>query len=79
MADQYAGPFGTYTNVEIIIAAAQAEVIANINSFKALFNPVPSDSSAAKPMWDKIPPETRDRINAELDAMIVIIDAAPEA
>lgn len=73
-------PFGTYTNVEIIVADSQLEVIANLNSLKAL---IPDGSitdgavAGAKVDWDLIPPTIAEQLRAEIDALIVITDAAP--
>lgn len=76
------GPFGTYTGVEVVSAAAQTEIIANLDSFKALFTSgtVSDDgSSNAHPDFDKIPPEAGAKLLAEIDALNVIIEAMPTA
>ena len=76
------GPFGTYTGAQVAIQVAQDEIIANINSLKALFSSgtVADDgSSNAHPDFDKIPPEAGAKLAAEIDAMIVVVDAMPIA
>ena len=76
------GPFGTYTGATVAAAATQTELIANLNSFTALFSTgtVSDDgSSNAHPDFDKIPPEAGAKLKAEIDALIVIIDAMPTA
>ena len=71
-------PFGTYTGATVAIQATQDEIIANLNSLKALFSSgtVSDDgSSNAHPDFDKIPPEAGNKLAAEIDALIVVIDA----
>jgi len=75
-------PFATYTGVTVAAAATQTELIANLNSFLALFtegNVNDDGSSNAHPDFDKIPPEAGAKLKAEIDALIVIIDAMPVA
>ncbi|HFD32038.1 MAG TPA: hypothetical protein ENJ28_04920 [Gammaproteobacteria bacterium] len=75
-------PFGTYTGVGIVVQTSQDEIIANLNSLKALFTSgtVSDDGSTnAHPDFDKIPPEAGNKLAAEIDAMIVVIDAMPVA
>lgn len=73
-------PFGTYTNVEIIVADSQLEIIANLNSLKALI-PDPTVTqgavAGAKTDWDLTPPTVATMIRAEIDVLIAITDAAP--
>lgn len=72
--DAYATP------TEVIIQAAQDEVIALINQFLALLPDPYSDSgSAGSPDYDAMRPEMAVNIRTELAAMIVAIDAAPIA
>ena len=66
--------------------AAQDEVIALINQFKALLpDPltdaasVNSGTGAGRPDYDAIDPAVAVNMRTELDAMIVAIDAAPIA
>lgn len=76
------GPFGTYTGAEICSALGQTEIIANLNSLKALFSTgtVSDDGSPnAHPDFDKIPPEAGSKLGAEIDALIVIVEAMPTA
>ncbi len=73
-------PFGTYTGAQIAVQVAQDEIIANLNSLKALFTSgtVADDgSSNAHPDFDKIPPEAGAKLASEIDALIVVIDAMP--
>jgi len=75
-------PFGTYTGAQICSAAGQTEIIANLNSFLALFtegNVNDDGSSNAHPDFDKIPPESGAKLKAEIDALIVIVEAMPTA
>ena len=71
------GPFGTYAGTEIVIQDAQDEIIANINSFKALIPGTAIDP--ASPDFNQIAPAIGDLLRADLDAMIVVIDAMPIA
>lgn len=71
-------PVGTYTTpTEIIIQAAQDEVLALLDVFLAK---LPNSSTAAvgdSPDWDKISPEIETNIRAEIAAIKTAIDAAP--
>lgn len=75
-------PFGTYTSVEIASANAQTEVIASINSLKAL---IPDGTitdgavAGAKVDWDKIPPAIAEQLRAELTFLTVAVEAMPTA
>lgn len=78
------GTFVTYTvPTQIIVAAAQAQVIAEINKFVALFpdpTAVPSNAHTRPHTdFDLIHPATVLKIRAEIAALIVAIDAAPIA
>lgn len=76
------GPFGTYTSVEVVVQTSQDEIIANVNSLKALINSgtVADDGVApAHPDFGMIPPESGAKLHAELDALIAAIDAMPIA
>jgi len=75
-------PFGTYTGAQIALQVTQDEIIANLNSLKGLFTAgdVTDDgASHPHPDFDKIPPEAGAKLAAEIDAMIVVIDAMPVA
>ena len=72
-------PFGTYTSVQVASAAAQAEIIAGIDSLKTL---IPNNSVAAAPAhpdFCTIPPEAAAKLQAELDALSAAVDAMPTA
>lgn len=71
------GPFGTYTGTEIASANAQTEIIANINSFKALIPGTAIDP--ASPDFNQIDPAVGDVLRADLDALIVVVEAMPTA
>lgn len=80
MADVYDGPFGGYANVtEVITAAAQTEVLAEIDKLKALITD-PNDTTGLEPPhpdFIDIPPHTADKLRSEIDALKTAIDAAP--
>lgn len=80
MVDIYAGPFGGYTNgTQVVSAAANTEIQANITKLLALF-PDPADAtSSPSPDFDLIPPEIRTKIRTEISAMATAIAAAPDA
>lgn len=76
-------PFGGYTNVpNVISAAAQTAVLAEIDKFLALF-PDPQLESHAKnrahPDFDLVHPATVLKIRSEIAALKTAIDAAPTA
>ncbi len=80
MTDTFGGPFGAYTTPAGIISTIdQADIVASIDSLKAL---LPDDTlrdgivSNAHPDFDEIPPHTSNKLRAELDAMSTAIDAA---
>lgn len=82
MSDVYDGPFGGYTDVtNVVSAAAQTEIIAQVNKLKALLpNQTAATSvSGAHPDFDQIPPHTASKFRTECDALIAAIDAAPTA
>ncbi len=73
-------PVANVSNVtDIIIAAAQAAVILEINKVKALIPDITQSVSASHPDYDLIDPQTAVNLRAEIDALIVAIDAAPIA
>ena len=81
MADQYGHSFaddGTgYTDVtNVITAAGQAAVIVQINLLKDLIPDLTAVAST-KPDFDEIPPHTAEKLRAEIDLLIIAIDAAP--
>lgn len=73
-------PFGTYTGATIAVQATQDEIIANLNSLKALI-PDPSvgaDGVApAHPDFGQITPGAAALLREEIVQMIVVIDAMP--
>ena len=74
------GPFGTYTGATIAVQATQDEIIANLNSLKALIPEagVGADGVApAHPDFGMIHPATADKLRAEIDSLITIVDAMP--
>lgn len=71
--------FAGVANVtEVISAAGQAAVIAEINKVKALIH-AGTATSAAKPIFDGVNPEYAHQLRLEIDALIAAIDAAPTA
>ena len=76
------GPFGTYTSVEVVSAAGQTEIIASINSLKALI-PTPGATSSgtapASPDFGDIPPATADKLRTEIVALVAAVEAMPTA
>jgi len=74
------GPFGGYANVtEIISAAGQTAVLAEINKFIALLPNSATGARGASPDFDAIRPEYEVKLRAELTALKAAIDAAPVA
>lgn len=76
------GPFGTYTGAQVAVQTTQDEIIANLNSFKALIpapGAVSSGSAPASPDFGMIPPATAEKLRAEIDSMITVVDAMPIA
>lgn len=78
-------PFGAYTApTEVISAAAQTEVIAEIAKLSALIAD-PYDAygagvhSAGSPDFDHMHPENAHKLQLELKALKTAIDAAPTA
>ena len=74
------GPFATYTSVEIASAAAQTEVIANVNAFKALISDpsVSAEGTApSSPDFGDMPPATADKLRTEIVALVAAIEAMP--
>lgn len=76
-------PVGGYANVtEVISAAAQTAVLAEINKFIAL---IPAETGASTdvhgvaPFYDFIPPPVASALRTELAALKTAIDAAPTA
>ena len=75
-------PFGTYTSVEVVSANGQTEIIASIDSLKALIaDPsVASDGTApASPDFGFIPPGSAALLRAELTALAAAVEAMPTA
>lgn len=76
------GPFGGYTNVsQVISAAAQTAVLAEIDKFLALFpnSATGAAGSGAMPDAEAIRPELETKIRVEIAALKAAIDAAPTA
>lgn len=87
-------PFGTYVAITgVIVQASQDEVIATLTELKTLIPGTPSAFAAGDgtpvgaiseqpmphPEFDKMPQDLADRLVAEIDAIIAVIDAAPIA
>ncbi len=86
------GPFGTYVAIAgIIVQASQDEVIATLTELKTLI-PAPasafdagsgtpvvaaSEQALPSPEFDKMSFDLAERLRVEIDAIIVVIDAAP--
>ena len=82
MTDVYGGPFAVLTTmVGLMVQTVQDEVIANVNAIKALLPDTPNAGGIGVPMahpdFDQIPIHTRDKLIAELDALITNVDATP--
>lgn len=78
MADVYDGPFGAYTDLtEIVSAAAQAEIAAEIAKLTALVPDISVAASQAHPDFDQIPPHTASKLRTEIAALAAAIAAAP--
>lgn len=80
MADNYGPTFGGYAApTGPITAPIQAEIIVEINKLKALIPDITADPpvSATTPDFDRIHPRTAEQLRAEIDALIVAIDATP--
>lgn len=80
--DAIDGPFGGYANVsQVVSAAAQTAILAEIDKFTAL---LPNSSTGAVasgdlPDADAIRPELETAIRVEIAALKAAIDAAPTA
>lgn len=78
MADSFGGPFGAYSNVtEVVSAAAQTEILAEVDKLLALIPDITAAESAASPDFDEIPPHTASKLRDEITALKAAIDAAP--
>lgn len=80
MTDTYGQPLGGYTAPsEIISAAAQVIILAEIDKFLALIPDITADPPvpAATPDFDQIPPHTAQKLRVEIAALKTAIDAAP--
>lgn len=76
------GAFGTYTSVEIVSADGQTEIIASINSFKALIptpGAVASGVAPASPDFGNISPALATILRTELVALVAAVEAMPTA
>lgn len=78
MTDTYGGPYGGFSDVtNVIAAAAQTAVVAQVALLKALIPDITAGVSAGHPDFDLIPPEMAVKLRAEIDALSAAIDAAP--
>lgn len=65
------------TPTQVIIQAAQDEVIAILNQLVAVIADPDVATVQTSPDWDQFHPRMAAQLRAELAAMIVAIDAAP--
>lgn len=76
-------PVGGYSDVtEVVSAAAQTEILAEVDKLLALVPDVDTTDPAPEgsaPLYDKWPPELASAIRAEIAALKSAIDAAPTA
>lgn len=72
-------PIGAYAVTEVVSAAAQAEIITQVETFLALLPKSSTGAAGGSPDYDAIRPELETNIRAELAALIAAIDAAPTA
>lgn len=95
MPNTYQPPsvFGTYTSVEVVSAAGQAEIVAGLITLVALLGatmsaagaitnwnaPQSTGAAAAPPNFNHIPEATRRLIINEIAAAAVAIEAMPTA
>ncbi len=82
MADVLDGTLGGYTTgANAISAAAQTDVLAQIDKFKALIPDPESDRDGpvAHPDFDQIPGHTAYKLRREIDALKTAIDATATA
>lgn len=70
-------PVNAYPVAEIVVAAAQVEILGHIDTIKALIGG--NAAAGGFTDGDKIDPALDAQINEELDALKVGIDAAPVA
>lgn len=72
-------PFGgTYAVTEIVSAAAQTEILAQIDLLIALIPDVDNlEGAAGNPDFDEISPRVASALRVELEALKTAIDAAP--
>jgi hypothetical protein len=90
---QPSGVFGTYTGVEVVSAAGQTEIVANLISLVGLLGatmsaagaitewnaPRSTGAAASPPNFNHIPEATRRLIINEIAAIAVKIEAMPTA
>lgn len=82
MVDTFGQPIGAYADItEVVSAAAQTEILAEIDKFLALIPDITADPPvvAATPDFDQIPPHTAQKLRTELASLKAAIDAAPTA
>ena len=79
MTDVFGGPFGGYTTpANAISAAAQTELLAELDKLRALIARTEGQSQP-HPDFDLIHPETANKLVAEIDALKTAIDATATA
>ena len=80
MVDIYDGPFsGISDTTEIVSAAAQTEILGQIDAVMALIPDPSAGVQASHPDFDDIPPATAEKLRTELTNLKTRIDAAPTA
>ena len=82
MATLTIAPFAAYTGATVAVQVTQDEIIANLNLLKDLIGDpsVGADGVApASPDFIQVAPGAAALIRAEIDAMIVVVDAMPIA
>lgn len=72
-------PMGTYAVTNIVSAAAQAEILAQVDVLLALLPNSSTGAAGASPDYDAIRPELETNLRRELAALRTGIDAAPTA
>lgn len=76
----YGGTRGGYSAVtEVISAAGQTQVLAQVDKLRGLLSSSTRDAGQADTVFGRMDPSTRTFLLAEIDALKVAIDAAPTA
>ena len=74
------GPFGGYNDItDVVSAAAQTSILAEMDKFIALLPDSANGKPGATPDFDAIRPELEQVLRAEFAALKAAIDAAPTA